>query len=465
MLKRRNQFFITVVIAADIVLISLAWLTCYVIRFDLDIFPVSGKPPSIFVFMKLLPIVILSNLISSGFVGLYQGAKPGSRWKELSDVIKSAVLGWLLMLAAFYYLSATPYSRRMLILFFFANIGALLLSRMLSRELVAMSHSRGIGVHRVAIIGAGRLGQETLHRLRRHETTGMKVSYFIEDGSEVQRDFLHGVPVGGTIKQLAECLKRDPVDVVIVAVSANTCIGDILDGLAELPVSVSVVPDFSRSTPLSFSADDLGGLPLFHLRATPISGWRSMIKRSLDLASALCLLAVFSIPMLILAILIKLTSRGPVFFRQERMGLGGKPFMMLKFRSMRVEAENDTGPVWAKEDDPRRTLLGRFMRSASLDELPQLFNILKGDMSLVGPRPERPHFVEQFVKERPGYMLRHSVKAGLTGWAQVNGLRGNTSIRKRLQYDLYYINNWSLGFDLMIIFLTPVTGLVGRHAY
>ena len=239
----------------------------------------------------------------------------------------------------------------------------------------------------------------------------------------------------------------------------------ILRALAKLPVAVAVIPDFSGAATLNASVSELEGLPVIRLRDTPITGWHAVAKRAIDLCGAIVLLVVFGVPMLILALLVKLTSRGPVIFKQERMGLGGRPFMLLKFRSMRIDAETDSGPVWAKESDSRCTGIGAFMRRTSLDELPQLINILKGDMSLVGPRPERPHFVRQFTEDVPAYMLRHNVKAGLTGWAQVNGLRGNTSLRKRLQYDLYYIENWSFWFDVFILLMTPFSGLVHKNAY
>ena len=217
---------------------------------------------------------------------------------------------------------------------------------------------------------------------------------------------------------------------------------------------------------ISAKAGEIEGMPVIQLRGTPIYGWYAVAKRTIDILGSLLFLLVFGWwIMLILAVLIKLTGRGPVLFKQERMGVGGKPFVMWKFRSMRVDAEKETGPTWATRDDSRRTAIGAFMRRASLDELPQFINVLCGDMSLVGPRAERPHFVEQFVSEVPAYMLRHNVKAGITGWAQVNGLRGGTSLEKRLQYDLYYINNWSLQFDIFILLLTPFTGFIDRNAY
>jgi len=239
----------------------------------------------------------------------------------------------------------------------------------------------------------------------------------------------------------------------------------ILEVLAKVPVTVAVVPDFAGVVTSNTSVDEMEGLPVVHLVDTPIQGWHAVAKRGMDVVGSVVLLVLFGPLMLLLALLVKLTSRGPVFFRQERMGLGGRPFIMRKFRSMRVDAESETGPVWAKRGDPRCAGLGQFMRRTSLDELPQLLNVLRGDMSLVGPRPERPHFVQEFANTLPAYMLRHNVKAGMTGWAQISGLRGDTSLKRRLQYDLYYINNWSFSFDLFILLRTPFVGFLHKNAH
>jgi Undecaprenyl-phosphate glucose phosphotransferase len=225
---------------------------------------------------------------------------------------------------------------------------------------------------------------------------------------------------------------------------------------------VADVPDLAG---LSLTTTNLDGLPVIGLRESPHFGLNVVVKRAMDMALSLVALAVLSPVMLLIALLVKLTSPGPVFYRQERCGLNGESFMMLKFRSLRVDAEAQTGAIWAQKDDPRRTRLGAFLRKSSLDELPQLFNVLCGDMSLVGPRPERPVFIQQFQKTIPNYMVRHCVKAGITGWAQVHGWRGNTSLRKRVQYDLYYITHWTPWLDLRIMWMTVFHGLFHRNAY
>ena len=230
-------------------------------------------------------------------------------------------------------------------------------------------------------------------------------------------------------------------------------------------MTIHVVPDLFRFASLRGGVEEFEGMPFIHLRESPLHGWSSAAKRVFDIVFSLGVLIGLSPLLLVLALLVKLTSRGPVLYRQERMGLDGQRFRMLKFRTMRVDAEAETGPVWATTADTRRSPLGAWLRRFSLDELPQFVNVLRGEMSVVGPRPERPVFVERFRQTVPGYMLRHKVKAGVTGWAQVNGLRGNTSLEKRIEFDLEYIERWSLGMDLKIIALTMVKILVERNAY
>ena len=230
-------------------------------------------------------------------------------------------------------------------------------------------------------------------------------------------------------------------------------------------VDVHIIPDFLQFVTLRARLEDLDGIPVINVNDVPLRGLNSVVKRLMDLAVSAAALVALALPFAAIAAAIRLTSPGPVFYRQERMGLDGRPFAVLKFRSMFDDAERHTGPVWTRENDPRRTPVGRFLRRFSLDELPQLWNVLKGEMSLVGPRPERPFFVERFKSSVPQYMLRHKVKAGLTGWAQVNGWRGNTSIEKRIEYDLYYIENWSIALDVKIIWLTVLHFSFQRHAY
>jgi Undecaprenyl-phosphate glucose phosphotransferase len=242
-------------------------------------------------------------------------------------------------------------------------------------------------------------------------------------------------------------------------------VGDVLRDIGDDPVAIHLVPDVFGLASLRGGMEEFEGVPLIHLRESPLHGWNRVLKRAFDLIIGGAVLVAVLPLMALIAIAVKLTSPGPVLLGQVRMGLDGREFRMLKFRTMRADAEADTGPVWAQADDPRRTRLGGMLRRFSLDELPQLFNVLRGEMSLVGPRPERPVFVEEFRRQVPGYMLRHKVKAGMTGWAQIHGWRGNTSLEKRIEYDLYYIERWSLAFDLTILVRTIWHGFANPHAY
>jgi Undecaprenyl-phosphate glucose phosphotransferase len=275
------------------------------------------------------------------------------------------------------------------------------------------------------------------------------------------------LPLLGTLTEAPEITARESIDHLYVALPPEQHVRmiELLERTSREMVDVKVVPDLLQVIALRARLEDLDGVPVINVNDIPLQGLNAVVKRAIDIGISSVGLAVFALPLACLALIVKVTSRGPVFYRQERMGLDGKSFTIIKFRSMYDQAEKGTGPVWAIEDDPRVTPLGRFLRRSNLDELPQFWNVFLGDMSLVGPRPERPHFVAQFKHKVPQYMLRHKVKAGLTGWAQVNGWRGNTPLDKRIEYDLYYIENWSVRLDLKIMWLTLLRGFFHKHAY
>jgi len=468
LLRRQSHVFFTLALIYDAALTAAAWMACYGVRFHSGLFHyLEPRPPRAALFATLLPVVITCNLIAIGSAGLYRPPRTRSLFREWMRTVRAGLLAWLFMMAVLYYYRTIPYSRILLFVFLVVNPLALMVSRVLLRKTLRALRRQGWGVKSAAIIGTGRLGQETCHKLRNNPWLGIRVDYFVQDEDERTKSEIRGVPVRGCMSNLLECMKETPVDTAFVALPREKAgrSDEVLDTLAKLPVTLAVIPDYKHAITLNASVGELEGLPVIQLRDTPIQGWHAVAKRSIDIVGSLALLAIFGIPMIIVALLVKLTSPGPVLFKQERMGLGGRRFTILKFRSMRADAEEETGPIMTEKGDPRRTGVGAFMRRLSLDELPQLLNVLRGHMSLVGPRPERPHFVEQFVGDLPAYMLRYNVKAGLTGWAQVNGLRGQSSLRKRLQYDLYYINNWSLGFDLFILLLTPFRGIISKNAY
>jgi Undecaprenyl-phosphate glucose phosphotransferase len=336
--------------------------------------------------------------------------------------------------------------------------------RLAIRDVVRAMRRHGRFVRRALVVGAGELGQEVVRRLRSHPEFGVRVVGYLDDGLPVG-ERIEGREVLGGCEAVTRVLADYRVDQLFLALplDAHNDVLKVLNAIEGELVDVKIVPDVLQFVTLRAAVEELEGLPVISLAQSPITGWARVLKRGTDLGLAAFGLIVLAPILGVIAYLIRRSSSGPVLYRQERTGLDGRSFEMLKFRTMPEGAEDETGPVWATRGDRRPTRIGRLLRRFSLDELPQLWNVLTGDMSLVGPRPERPFFVHQFKTRIPQYMLRHKVKAGLTGWAQVNGLRGNTSLEKRIEYDLYYIQNWSWALDLKIMILTLYRAWQQRH--
>jgi Undecaprenyl-phosphate glucose phosphotransferase len=334
------------------------------------------------------------------------------------------------------------------------------------REALERRWRAGIGLKRVLIAGSGDLGRMVADKVLQHRELGFQVVGFVDDRAAGDHIGYRGLPLLGMLPETDEIIRREKIDHVYVALPLEEHVKML--GLVEATnregVDVHVVPDLLQFIALRARLENLDGVPIISLNDVPLRGFNSLLKRAIDIAISGSALFSLGLPFAVIALLIRRGSKGPIFYTQERMGLDGKAFHVYKFRSMYVGAEDDTGPVWARDEDPRCTPVGKWLRKLDLDELPQLWNVLRGDMSIVGPRPERPYFVEQFKHRIPQYMLRHKVKAGITGWAQVNGWRGNTSLEKRIEYDLYYIENWSVGLDIKIMWLTVIRGF-HRHAF
>lgn len=467
-MKARRHAFLTLGILYDALAVSVAWFLAYFTRFPLGLIPLGeyAMPPWS-EFAPILPAVVLITLAAMIIAGMYQPGRSTPAPQQLLRLGRITCAAWLAILAFLYFYRRNPYSRGVLALFLFFNPLALWIShRLLIRSLRGLA-SRVFAAQNAAILGAGRLGQKVSLWLQRHPEMGVRVSYFIDDDPNRIGKPLRGLPVRGPLMDLASILDLHKVSVVFLAPSLRhtSQLETALHVLATVPVAIYILPDLGVVGSADFQVSTLGELPMVHVRESRIQGWSAMLKRFMDIFGASLLLIVFSIPMLIIATLILLSRDGPVLFRQRRIGFGTDPFIMFKFRTMKINAEEATGQVWARPDDPRRTRLGRILRRTSLDELPQLFNVLKGEMSLVGPRPEMADLAEGWSRLLPRYLLRTQVKAGLTGWAQIHGLRGDTSLRKRLQFDLYYINHWSPLLDIYILLLTPFVGLVNRNAY
>jgi len=331
------------------------------------------------------------------------------------------------------------------------------------REGLRVARRRGYNQRYALVVGGGDFVGGVIHRLRSRPDTGIRILGLVGDDKRGAA----GVQSLGGFADLRAVLDAHQVDHVIVALPHEDYgrLGGLLEAIGDEPVTIHVVPDLGRFTSLRGGVEEFEGLPFVHLRESPLYGWSQMGKRIFDVLFSLVVLVLLSPVFLALALAVRLTSPGSVLYGQERMGLDGQRFRMLKLRTMRVDAERETGPVWAPRADARRTPIGAFLRRFSLDELPQFVNVLRGEMSVVGPRPERPVFVERFRQTVPGYMLRHKVKSGVTGWAQVNGLRGNTSLETRIEYDIEYIERWSFWLDLKIIGMTVIRVLFDRNAY
>ncbi len=482
MLRAKARKWVAIHVAVDVVATSLAWLLAYALRFHeplATLVPATKGVPDISRYLLLLPLIALLWPPVIYFHGLYQIRRGRSRIDETFAILFSVLIASALTLGATLYVrvyyrfqpEVAPlweYSQAVFALFVLLDVLLISFGRAALRAWQERQWAAGENLTRVLVAGTGELGRTVAETLLTHRRLGYRVLGFL---GETQQATGHaGLPVVGTIEGAREAVERSQADQVYVALPLedHARLLPLVQGLSNECVDLKVVPDVVQYATIRASLEDLDGIPIISLNEVPLQGWSSMVKRVMDAAvSALLLLGLCLVPVLpLLALFVKrYGGKGPVLLRQERMTLDGKTFQIFKFRTMVDEAERDTGPVFATSDDPRRTSVGAWLRRHNLDELPQLINVLLGDMSLVGPRPERPPFVQQFRERIPQYMRRHRVKSGMTGWAQVNGWRGNTSIEKRIEFDLYYIENWSLRLDLKILILTLSRGFGQDHAY
>ena len=467
MIQQRHRTTSGAYLAGDLGATLAAFLTAWVLRFHVEVIPVTKNVPEFEPYLRLLPFILAIWPVVFYFHGLYQSRRGKSRVDEVLTVAVAVLLATVLLLVViFLYRPPSPdggyftYSRAFLGLFALADFLFVSTARMILRSVLLRIRQSSNNLQRILVIGAGALGREITQKLLDHRELGIEVVGFLDDDPGKVGSTVLGVPVLGTLRQAEEVLAVGRIDQVFIALplEAHRKMLQMLELMARECVEVKLVPDVLQYATLQATLEDVDGTPVINLSQVPLQGWNSLVKRTMDLLIAAAALVVLLPFFPLVALAIWLEDRGPIFYRQERMGLDGKPFMILKFRSMRINAEATSGPVWAIKGDPRRTRIGAFLRHWSLDELPQVWNVLMGDMSIIGPRPERPTFVREFKHKIPRYMLRHRVKAGITGWAQVHGWRGNTSIKKRIQYDLYYIQNWSLKLDFKILWMTV------RHA-
>ena len=455
-LKKRSGIWFTYISAGiDALAVALALGFTYWLRFVIEFIPVTkGYEPS--QYLRIYSFAVIIWIISLNFVHLYMPRKRVFSFEVAWRIVKGSFLATVILVSLNFLLREAEYSRPVVVIAPFAAIVFLCFFRYLfSRILVHYGLHKGIGISPVFIVGTGQTASMLIWRIRNHPEYGYKMAGILTEKAEEVGKELEGVPIIGLIKEIIPlALEKDVKEIMLARPDLKTDhLFDLMIDCEREMITVHIVPDFLEIVTSEISVNEVGGVPLFGLKETPLHGVNLIIKRLFDIIVSCIVLIVLSPLMLVVAILIKFDSKGSIIYKQERMGVDGETFILYKFRSMVQDAEKH-GPVWAKENDPRRTRIGAFIRSWNMDELPQLVNVLKGEMSLVGPRPERPVFVEKFKNGIPRYMARHRVKSGITGWAQVNGLRGDCSISERLKYDLYYIENWSLLFDIKILILT-----------
>ena len=463
MLQEQSRLFQRLLFFADAILIVAGWSLAYVIRFEW-LMPPAPVPFS--AYLRLLPWVLLLSAGVFWLSGLYAPHRTQRLPVLVYTVAKSVGLGLLLVAASLSFYRTFSFSRLHMALFGLITPALMVVLRLSLYTALRRARQQGRNLRRVLILGAGRAGRKLEAAFRDYAWMGFDVIGFLDDFKSDVPGVLGSINEAGAVMDRLEREGR-PVDYVYIAlpISAAERTEKVVGELSTRLAHICLVPDLFHFNILNSRITDVDGLPVIHLVDEAPPELRRFVKRLVDVAFSLAFLLLTTPLMLLIALAVKASSPGPVFYRQERMGLNGQRFNILKFRTMPIEAETATGPVWAKPSERRATRVGRLLRRTSLDELPQFFNVLRGDMSVVGPRPERPVFIDEFKTKVPHYMLRHKVKAGITGWAQVNGWRGNTSIEKRIEYDLYYIRNWSLAFDLKIMVLTLWRGFIHENAY
>jgi Undecaprenyl-phosphate glucose phosphotransferase len=413
-----------------------------------------------------LILVLFVYILSFKYFGLYGVQRMTSFFAVDLNVFKATSMGILVfnILCLFFSIRIHP---KEIIFFYIIDVLYISTFRLLLTLILHSIRKKGYNLRFVIVAGAGTLGRQLADKINQLGWTGLRVIGFVDDFKPAGLK-LNRIPILGPIERVRELILKYKIDQIYICLpmKAYQRVQELLEFIDNELVTVRIVPDiYQYPLLLKSTASMFDDIPIITLNDTLFHGWRRLVKRVFDIAFSFCVLFLLSPVLLMLAIGVKLSSPGPVFYKQERMGLDGKKFSIFKFRSMPVDAETRTGAVWAKKGENRATRFGSILRKTSLDELPQFLNVLLGTMSVVGPRPERPVFIQQFKNEIPKYMLRHMMKAGITGWAQVNGWRGNTSLVRRIEHDLYYIENWSLLLDLKIIFLTIYRGMIAKNAY
>ncbi|MCD8038390.1 MAG: undecaprenyl-phosphate glucose phosphotransferase [Lachnospiraceae bacterium] len=469
MIRNNQKYFNRLLVLLDALVITASywlswflWIQIYVGENN----PETGILPIETYFTAFIAIVpgwlILYNMFD-----MYSSKRTSGSMHEVLNIIKASTSGLLAIMVVLFAINIPDFSRGMVGVFYAINIVAESMMRKGVRLSLRYMRRKGYNIKHMLLIGYSRAAEEYINKIRSNPEWGYDICGILDD--RVPEGAVYkGVRVIGEIDALTAMLSENELDEIGITLSLSDYdrLEAIVNTCEKSGVHTKFIPDYNSVIPSRPYLEDLDGLSVVNIRHVPLTNLTNRaIKRATDIFGASVAIVLFSPIMLLAAVGVKATSKGPLIFKQERVGLHNRPFKMYKFRSMEVQPVEDEKKGWTKKNDPRVTKIGRFLRKTSIDELPQFFNVLKGDMSLVGPRPERPLFVEKFKEEIPRYMIKHQVRPGITGWAQVNGYRGDTSIRKRIEYDLYYIENWSMAFDFKILFLTFFKGFINKNAY
>lgn len=469
MIKDNQTLFNRIHLFVDALIAACSYMLTWYLKFEA---PYVEKDPNVGVlpmerYFSLLWIIVPGYVLLYYFFNMYKPKRTLRRRYEIFNILKANAVGVILLIVFLYLTDEGDISRTFLFDFGLMNIVLCTLFRLLVRYCLHFFRQKGYNLKHILLIGYSRAAEEYIDRIHVNPQWGYVVCGILDD-SVPAGTIYKGVKVLGRIDNIYEILPENKLDEIAITLSLKDYdrLEEMVAACEKSGVHTKFIPDYNSLVPSQPYTEDLMGLPVINIRYVPLTNTlNALVKRIVDILGSLFGIILTSPLLLVLAILVKCSSRGPVIFKQERVGLHNKKFNMYKFRTMELQKASEEQKAWTVKDDPRVTRIGRVMRKTSLDELPQLFNILSGKMSLVGPRPERPLFVEKFKEEIPRYMVKHQVRPGLTGWAQINGYRGDTSIRKRIEYDIYYIENWTLGFDIKILFLTIFKGFINKNAY
>ena len=472
MIKDNQQHFNRLQVVMDAVVVIVSYAFAWWLKFSSGFVDKEIGVLSFEFYMRALILIVPLYILLYYAFNLYTPKRVQGRRLEFSNIVLANTVGLLILMAGFflalsYSEQLKNFSRSMFIYFFMINIILEEIERLMIRAFLRSIRENGYNQKHILLVGYSKAAEQYIDRIKPNPQWGYNIRGILDDN--IARGTMYkAVKVIGSVGNLSYILPENKLDEIAITLGLEEYykLEKIVAECEKSGVHTKFIPDYGNIIPTRPYTEDLLGLPVINIRYVPLSNtFNALIKRLTDIIGSIICIIIFSPIMLTSAVLVKMTSKGPLIFKQERVGLHNKPFQMYKFRTMYVQTEEEEKKGWTQKNDPRVTSVGRFLRKTSLDEFPQLFNVLKGDMSLVGPRPERPQYVEKFREEIPRYMIKHQVRPGMTGWAQVNGYRGDTSIRKRIEHDLYYIENWTLGLDIKILFLTVFKGFINKNAY